>query len=320
MSEIDEKEPLIAEETELEKMTVAHKRPHNISRPLTDKEEASLASRKQMTGDKHVRVSKKYDGRAARKHRPVLQNVLHNFYIEVDLPEFKRALDFSKDPKYQMLLVAINNPNMLGLTFEELCRRCNLGITDIATIWRNYQLSRGMMKMMNHMPQVMEDVAIDSKTRTVTCPQCNGEGKIVKVHKHGTKSREVKESGIDVVCPKCYGDGTIRVLGDKESKKLAFEAAGLLQSAQVNVQTNVNLGGGLPSLEDELKSVERVFDVQAVNIEEGANGNGSVQDAPKVEEARQTSEGGRTAAEPMARPEEDDFNAPYTIPDPTDYH
>ena len=48
-------------------------------------------------GKKPTPTSKRYDGRASRQHRTSLTNILHNFYVEVDLPEFKRALDFSKE-------------------------------------------------------------------------------------------------------------------------------------------------------------------------------------------------------------------------------
>lgn len=289
--------------TELEK-AARPKGGKAATRPLTDKEEWRAEARRREGLSRSPRKSKRYDGRAVRRHhRTSLENVLHNFYIEVDLPDFKRALDFSKDPKYQMLLVAINNPNLSTCTFPELCKRCNLSINDIAGVWRNYQLSRGMIQMMNHMPQVMEDVAVDAQSRTVTCVACGGLGKVQKVQAKTGRT-------LERICEKCRGDGKVRIMGDKDSRKLAFEAAGLLQSAQVNVNTQVNVGGGLPSLEDEIGLAEKAFDVKAREVTNDSNGGEEKAQANREETRPHSGEAGNRTG---------DSTEEYKASDPRDY-
>lgn len=254
---------------------------HKDHNRLTAAEEKRVNIRHARGFIKHPRKSRKYDGRALRGYRPRVDKVMKTFYDEIDLPEFKQALAFSKDAKFQMLLGAIANPRLAAHSFADLCRRCELTINDIADVWRNYHTARGMIKMMGHMPQVMEDVAVDSKSRVVQCTRCDGTGKL---------ENEIINKRLGAVCPDCHGDGTIRLMGDKDARKLAFEATGLTSSVQQSQQVQVNVG--MPSLEDMVANAEKALDIQATEV----NGNGEVHSGAEEGPETDRKEVGYTAA------------------------
>jgi hypothetical protein len=94
-------------------------------------------------------------------------------------------------------------------TLAKLCERAGLRYLDLFDVFRRFNLSKGLLAMSAHLPQVMEDVAIDSLSRVETCAMCSGRG---KVDSH--------------LCPKCCGDGTIRICGDAAARRLFFEIMG----------------------------------------------------------------------------------------------
>lgn len=256
--------------------------------PLTAREEASV-NRLQGKGLRSApeRRSRKYTRRALVNNRSRADKAIRNFYNNVDLPEFKQALEFSKDPKFQMLLYAMSNKRLLRCSFAEICKRCDLTVLDIANLWRSYHMSKGIMRQMPHVADVMEDVAIDSKSRVVVCPRCAGEGKL---------NGELMNKQSGAICPDCYGDGKIRLVGDKDARSLLYESIGLKKSGGSVVQTtNVNLGS-LPSLEDTIGDVERALDIQATEAVDVENRIGEAfKEIGKTSEAGEGDDGGAAA-------------------------
>ena len=244
---------------------------------LSAKEEA-VAKRKFANSGK-VRKSRQFDGRALSK-RPRRDQVMKTFYEEVDLPEFKDALNFSKDPKFRMLFEAISSPRLHKCSFAELCRRCGLNIHDISNIYRDHQKHRGLMRAYAHMPRILEDTAVDAQTRVVTCALCDGSGKV-------TGEDAVNKQKISI-CPKCHGDGKERLIGDKDSRQLMFESAGLRKGGAVQA-VQVNVGGAVPELEDVIGDVEDALDVTPEGEENVRNG--------ATEGPKQISSGDPTAEE-----------------------
>jgi hypothetical protein len=210
---------------------------------------------------------KKYDKRLPRRKHKMKQvskeNAMRTFYKEIDLPEFKEALTYSKDPKYQMLLYAINNPRMRECSFALLCKRCGLSLSEVASLWKDHNMSIGMMRAMGHVPQVMEDIAIDSKSRVVDCTRCSGEGKL---------HNELYNNMLHAICPECHGDGKIRIVGDKDARGLLYESVGLRKTGGINQNMNINVGGSMPSMEDVISDAEKAMDISVTAIEEVEDG------------------------------------------------
>jgi len=122
------------------------------------------------------------------------------------------------------------------------------------------------------MPKILEDTAIDAQTRVVTCSMCDGEGKV------GSDSA-VNRQRIGV-CSTCHGDGKVRLLGDKDSRQLMFETAGLRKGGAVQA-VQVNVGNSVPQLEDMITEVEDALDVEVIEEEENGNVRGSEPEGPK---------------------------------------
>lgn len=298
---------------------IAHKQPgHPEINMLTAKEEAARRKRSSR--------AKKYDGRARSKNNqtklPRVREALESFYQEVQLPDLKQALEISNDPRYNMLLAALNNPRFASTSFAELCRKCKMSLQDVVEVWRNHIKTRGIVKMMSHMPDIMEDVAIDSKSRVVKCDMCQGKGRIAD---------RVVNKMKNATCPECHGDGVVRINGDKDARNLAFETVGLRKAGGVSQQVNVQVNsGGVPSLEDQMASADKIFDIEYTSegASNGPNGRES-NDRENEKNAEPAGSDGGTAAqvaqlppastsEPAAK---DDYSwaEPPETSDPTDY-
>jgi hypothetical protein len=236
---------------------------HKEVHPLTAKEEAGRRGKSSK--------AKKYDGRTFSKNavvsRQKVREALDSFYKEVKLPELKQALSISNDPRYNMLLAAINNPRFNGCSFAELCRKCRMSIQDVVEVWRNHLKTQGIVRMMGHMPDLMEDVAVDGKSKVVTCDLCQGKGRLT-----GQEVNKIK----DPICPSCHGDGSIRINGDKDARLLAFETVGLRKSGGINNVNVMNFNKGVPSMEDQISNIDNVFDIPRDDIKEEVIDEGTI--------------------------------------------
>jgi DnaJ-class molecular chaperone len=111
--------------------------------------------------------------------------------------------------------------------------------------------------MSKHMPKVLEDTAIDAKSRFDVCRTCRGTGEIID----GKKDTYVK-------CWKCSGKGKIRKPGDTDARKLVFESAGLTNKSRPAVNVNVGAGAGaVPPVESDMQGIDRILDIQPVKQE-----------------------------------------------------
>lgn len=298
---------------------------HTETNILTAAEERSR--RRRMKNSK----AKKYDGRARGQLKdgkkngtaslPRVREALENFYKEVELPELKQALELSNDPKYQLLLAALNDPRFSNCSFSTLCRKCRMSLQDVVEIWRSHLQVKGIVKMMVHMPSVMEDVAIDSKSKMVTCNVCQGVGKL--------RGKEVNMKH-DPICPECHGDGVVRLLGDKDARLLAFETVGLKKGAGITNIVNVDNRQGAPSMEDQIADVDKIFDVEYTDLtpkleEEhgtGESDNHGNEAGPERPAATDTGSGADGVADASAsiNANKSLFDNDEISDDPTDYH
>jgi len=122
-----------------------------------------------------------------------------------------QALEASDDQRALTLMGMLLDPAYGKYTLAKLCERVGLRCLDLFDVFRRFNLSKGLLAMSAHLPQVMEDVAIDSLSRVETCAMCFGRGQV--------DSR---------LCHKCSGAGTIRICGDAAARKLFFEIIGRL--------------------------------------------------------------------------------------------
>lgn len=152
-----------------------------------------------------------------------------NFFASLpDFEEFKTALAVCEDPRFNCLLEAILDPRNQNTSYVRLARLQGITLPEINDYWRNYNHHRGMVRMVAHLPEVMEDVAKDSKSTADECPRCSGSGL--------TKAK--------TICVRCNGQGTIRVAGDNNSRQILFEALGYTKKHGPLVAIQQNFEGG----------------------------------------------------------------------------
>jgi hypothetical protein len=123
-----------------------------------------------------------------------------------------QVLDSSDDRRALALMAMLLDPAYGKYTLAKLCERVGLRYPELFDVIRRAMINKGLLAMILRVPNVMEDVAIDSLSRVKTCAECSGRGQIG-----------------DQICPKCSGDGTIRVCGDAAARRLLFEIMGLLR-------------------------------------------------------------------------------------------
>jgi hypothetical protein len=125
------------------------------------------------------------------------------------------ALQSSGDERFDRLYDALHDDAYRKTSFAALCRRAGLSLYDLMDLWRSYNCCLGLIAMATHLPDVMEDIGLDSLSRNEQCPRCDGSATVTD----GTTER---------YCPACQGVGTVRVPGDPNASRLMFEILGLI--------------------------------------------------------------------------------------------
>lgn len=191
--------------------------------------------------------------------------------LEASIPrdELIAAMDSTPDERANQLLLRLLDPAFRKHSLPKLAKDVGLTYPQVLHYITKYRLDQGLLQMSAHVPRVMEDVAIDSKSKEVTCPNCEGskviahteivddeKGKKVVVQKLDDEGRPMWKK-----CLVCDGAGTIRQVGDADSRKLLFETLKLTgqRGPLVAIQNNT---GGAGTMEDTMAQVRDVLDVK----------------------------------------------------------
>lgn len=137
------------------------------------------------------------------------------FAKSVDMDALKMFVDEQEVPKYQTLMAMMGDPAYRGLTFATLLRKAQISLQDIQGIYSDGMRHMGLLRMMNHLPSIMEDVAEDARSTMVPCSRCDSIG-VVPLSDKETRP-----------CPSCHGERYVRQSGDKHARDLVFESAKL---------------------------------------------------------------------------------------------
>ena len=156
-----------------------------------------------------------------------------------DFDEFKTALAMSEDPRFNLLLEQILDPANTGINYVVMARRANVTLAEMHNFWKEYNHHRGMIRMVGHMPDVMEDIAKDARSTVENCPSCHGAG---------------EKDGIP--CKRCNQTGEVRLPGDNNSRQLLFEALGYKQKGPlVAIQQNFDSGSLVEQTSKEIQKI-----------------------------------------------------------------
>lgn len=207
---------------------------------------------------------------------PLKDEALQRFINNVDEDALRVALEEAKDPKYQTFLRARMDPHYKNVSFMTMCRKFDISIADIDDLYRKSQIHVGMIRSSNHIPKLMEDIAIDAESRMAYCTRCDGTGTVREVQEYderggsgasSSRSEDDAERGGDRVCPMCKGTREVRIAGDRTARDLVYESIGLIgkKGPLVAIQTNIGIDG---ELGDILSKSQRVLAGSTSNEEE----------------------------------------------------
>lgn len=185
--------------------------------------------------------------------------------LETSLPrnEMIQVLQPSADPRVQQLLEMLlsSNPEVMKLSLPNIAAQCRLSYAELVREIAKGRVTEGVLRMSKHIPKVLEDTALDARSKNDICDACSGTGQVIENRPQYKKSDDVTWTD----CAKCNGKGKIRRPGNTEARKLVFEAAGLTNKRGPAVNVNVRNGGGnMPSVESEMSSLDRILDIQPV--------------------------------------------------------
>lgn len=166
------------------------------------------------------------------------------------------------------LLAYLEDHSFDGSSITKLARDAGLLLHEIVDLTCNYHISMGRIQAARHVPQVLDDIGEDAKSRLVPCLKCGGSGK-----EGGAIDDELLEilGDTDALleefpdCEYCNGSGHLRQIGDSDSRKILLETMGIYNkkgpavAIQKNTQINNNYAGGSPP-EDAAFRIQKIID------------------------------------------------------------
>lgn len=149
--------------------------------------------------------------------------------FEKEVDREKLEVFLAEDPEMESFLNALHDPAYKGSSFVTICRQFAVPLAKLQSIYTDGMRHLGLIRMSTALPEIMEHVAEDAKSRDIPCPRCDG--KLV------LKSAD----GVDKPCHVCHERGTVRIPGDKHARDLVFESMKLTaqNSPLVSITQNI---------------------------------------------------------------------------------
>lgn len=166
--------------------------------------------------------------------------------------EMVQLLQSSGDDRVMKLVECLlsSNPDMMKRSLASIASVCRLTQADLIRELSRARVQEGVLRMSKHIPKVLEDTAIDAKSRFEVCENCLGTGDMMDRENEPVK------------CVHCNGKGKIRKPGNTEARKLVFEAAGLTNKKGPGVNVNVGTPTEMPTVEHDMESIDRILEVK----------------------------------------------------------
>lgn len=137
-----------------------------------------------------------------------------------------------------------------GKNISTLAAQLGLPYKRVVECYRDMKRLEGVVAVAQRLPKVMEDVALDAESKQVTCPSCEGTGKVViKMDKEGLPVESKR-------CIPCEGLGVITKPGDAIARKQVLEMMELTGKAPIWAPGSQILALN-ESLEDTLRNVRK---------------------------------------------------------------
>lgn len=212
--------------------------------------------------------SRKFKGQALATARQLFGVKHGKFETKEQRADIAAILRLSDNERMRVLSTQCMNWLYRGTSVAMLAEKLGLNYHDLSKEIRAIKTSEGYMRAAQHLPDIMEQTAIDALGGDEACKACEGSGEVVD---KGAPPPAEGAAPTMKKCPKCNGDGSVYVKGDMDSKKLMFETFQLTGGGRapiVNLDLRRVQGG--EELGDLAASVSPILEGKTVPPEGGA--------------------------------------------------
>lgn len=187
--------------------------------------------------------------------------------------EVALVLRLSDSERMRFLAQRALDPAFDRTSFATLCGQFNVTYKQVADAYKIIKHSEGLLRASDHLPDLMEQVAVDAKSRSERCLPCNGTGKVLDTvadakAKKEAEEREEEHEPITRTCVACKGEGKVYIPGEVERLKLVFDMIEPRVRAGVNVNLDLRDTGKSEKLEELAGSVAGIVNGAVVDAEE----------------------------------------------------
>lgn len=171
-----------------------------------------------------------------------------------DRMELVQALDGHSDPRVQQLADMSADPAFGSKSVASIARTLGLSSKHIADAYRDGQIAKGIVRSLKHLPEVMEDVAIDAKSKWRMCKTCRGTGvyvdpDLLDMQEDDAEGEREGNTIVKSDCIDCGATGRVRIVGDADARKLMFETVKLTNQRGPLIAQQINQMDGTESIE-----------------------------------------------------------------------
>ena len=148
-------------------------------------------------------------------------------------------------------------------SFAMLAEKVGLNFYKLADEYRAIQEARGLIRAGAHIPDIMEETALNAKGKFKPCQRCEATGKIT------VKEKKTDPVGREISFPSCEGSGKMYVKPEIEDLRVALEMFQLIKkpgSGGVNVNLDLRKTDGGEALGDLANSVSGIIDLTPKDV------------------------------------------------------
>jgi hypothetical protein len=200
-------------------------------------------------------------------------------------------LFLGKEKKFEYFLRMLTSATYADRSFAWVARKSGVSLQDLQSAYSDGKRHLALMQAAEQLPEIMNDVANDARSRMAPCSRCYGSGTEAV-----PPSRQETSDGSDEElqtqdCIECKGAGEVTVPGDKQARDLILKTTGMIGDGGMvlnmdNRSLTINQGqGGDDRIEDLLA---RTQEIVAAPAPEGALPPAGVVDAELVDDEELT--------------------------------
>ena len=186
---------------------------------------------------------------AIAKNRTRERKQLTQLEKSVPREEFLAFLLRQSDPRFHEVAQHMVAPGT-RVSLATLCLQIGLKYYDLTDAYIKDKQTEGLVRSSQHLPDVMEDIAVDSRSREDICTDCDGSG-------------EYKNK----LCKACGGKGKIRVMGDGKSRDQLLRAHDLIKPDKGVTVDARTANFTVPSLASLVGAAQKALLPPVVNVE-----------------------------------------------------